>query len=533
MTRVQRTWRAVRLLLAIVLLTTQSVSGSPREGEGGLSLLERIALARLEEVRNTAEVFGRVSWEGFDPSSYPSVIYEKGKWALAAGFDYPPAGFTPIEGVSFGELPVYRATSPMTPPLDSPARLGDDWVVFMELEAPEPLPDGRHMGRRTAERAIGRFIGDAFLLYLMEKRGASTPRVIGAGSYPDDPELIALAVLEQRLILQVLQTRRNERTLGEWNRSLHQLIATRRARYALVGETLTRQEQAIENWEGQRMYTEAMLFTHRVAGAFTEGDIGATDGTFQWYRSSFYLRLVNTHIAMTYAPDTPVLTYRQTTMRAVGLMFILDRFPTVIWRPDNISGELSLIDQLAKHSEFDPEQEEELLTSAKKDFAFDSALVLARSDMATILKERDGLVAGLFPAGSSRLEIVLNGERLDTYHEDPFTARSSGPGALIHEILEIEGEGLHLTIVGTEEDPAAALTHHGVSRDEVSRILITLPTGSAFLLGKKKLRPGSRPRSIGPEELRVSGPGLDLRVASGRFQATGEARLRIEVGSAE
>jgi len=455
---------------------------------------EEIAVARLKEIRAIGTAFQAYTWNDFDPSSFPSVIFEPNAWAIAVGFDQPPPGFRLVEGATDGVRPVFRAApgslSAMTNLTHSLSRVNGTWAVVMKIDPPEIAPDGSYLGRAPTEEAIARFIGDAFLLHLMKLRGMNEPYVVGAADYPDSPELIALTQVEQRLLLRSITIRNISLNLDQFKDLARQVAAVQRARWQLLGPELAAIEKQIEGWDGLRQYAMALVYRHAISGAFESAKIESVDAAFGSYADALFNRQLLTNYPIRHMPEAVAGTHAQVVSRASALTFMLEWMVFPEWKTRALKGDLALTDLVAEKLGLQPEEEPGLLEAAKQAAGYDVSLRQAKADLAWVgLKREQGLGQALSGKGDL-LTIKLNGKKVLRYRDDPLSTRHFGQGRLTHPGgLELRTDVLELEVLGLDGGEAPpVLTRAGASRADLYEITMRVPADARPRLGSKALK---------------------------------------------
>jgi len=499
---------------------------------GQPSAYESMALGRLQEIHAMGEAFKRSSWNGFDPSAISAVILDPDGGAMAVGFTDPPAGFKMMKLVEKSDQLVFRAAPGVfNHPGVSPAKVSGEWAVVSRIDPPASGPDGRFLGRRSAEEWIADFVGDAFLAYLAGLRKEGRTFAIGAAAYPDNADLMALTTLENRMLLQAIVMSFDETNFEEFARLTRHVIAVRRARWNLMGPELASIEQAIENWDGLSLYVAAHVYRSTLSKTFSPAPISHLDPTYAGLEAtSMMFRLMLTNYPLTFTPDAPNATRAQVAYRGGSLGFLLDRVSRQ-WHEMAETGDRSLIEMLAEQIELKAGQsglkaEEEAagLEAAKRRNFYYAALRLAREDLKRNVKQREETLAREFPPGPLRLEIHLTGDRLTVYQEDPATTSDLGGGMVIHRgRLEIHGPGVDLTF-DASRDPSSLrlLTRAKARRDELTGITLILPEEASLAVAAEPYRPEKRPlRLSAGAPLHVKAKGFVLQLQAGALRAAG------------
>ncbi len=525
-------------IVTVTLLASGSLV-STAAGET-LGLGEEMALARLEEIRAVGKAYRERLWPGFDPSEVPAILFEPGGWAMAVGFSEPPEGFRLAEGLRDGQRPVYRAgAGKFTHEGRSPARVGGRWAVLMEIEGPDPMPVGLHMGRRSAEEAIADFIGDAFLLFLMDRRGADTPFVSEIVSYPDSAELMALTAVEHRALLQSARMLEvDETNIDQFLETARQIVAVRRARWNLMGPEVAAHERAIESWESLRCYTVFSLHRLSAWGGITPAGIAAREPTYLGYKNGPMFRTLMTNYPLTRSPDNPTATAAEVAARGCTMAFLLDRIDFRYgwkerpggWRSFALPGDEPLVETLAGGGGARPEEDGPYLEAAKERHQYDPALRLARADLERLRKEREDLFNRLFPPGD-RLEIHLGGVKAEWYEDDSATTGHLGMGRLVHGgRLALRTSGVDLSTEGAEaKGMPRVLTRAGASRGTLESIIVRLGEGSTLAVGGRSHVPAGERFDLSPHRpLLLNAAGLRLEVSEGTLGPGPEGSLHVE-----
>ncbi len=533
--RVNRLIQRGAILLLPALAGGTAVS-PPAAGQP--SAYESMALGRLHEIHAMGRAFKDLTWLGFDPSAIPAVILDPDGGAMAVGFAEPPARFKMMKLIERTDQLVFRAAPGVfNHPGSSPARVSGEWAVVSRIDPPAAGPDGRFLGRRSAEEWIADFVGDAFLAYLAGSRKESRTFAVGAAAYPDSADLMALTTLEHRILLQAIVMPVDETNFEEFVRLVRHLIAVRRARFKLMGPDLASIEQAIENWDGLRLYMAAHVYRNALSRTFSPVPISHLDPTYSGLSAtSMFFRLMLTNHPLTFTPDAPTSTRAQVAYRGGSLGFLLDRVSRQ-WYEMAEAGDHSLIDMLSEQIELKAGQsglkaegEAVDLEAAKRRNFYGVALRLAREDLKRSVKQREETLARDFPPGPRRLEIHLKGERLTVYQDDLAATSDLGGGMVVHRgRLEIHGPGVNLTLEpGRDPSGTLVLTRAKARRDELTGITLILTDGASLAVGEEPYRPEKTPRNLTPEApLRVKSQGIELQVDAGALRAAGGGRLEV------
>ncbi len=524
---------------AILLLPALGALGALGDGTavsplaaGQPSAYESMVLGRLQEIHAMGRAFKDLTWLGFDPSAIPAVILDPDGGAMAVGFAEPPARFKLMKLIERTDQLVFRAAPGVfNDPGGSPARVSGEWAVVSRIDPPAPGPDGRFLGRRSAEEWIADFVGDAFLAYLAGSRKESRTFAVGAATYPDSADLMALTTLERRILQQAIVMPFDETNFEEFVRLVRHLIAVRHARWKLMGPELASIEQAIENWDGLRLYVAALVYRNALSRTFSPIPISHLDPTYSGLAAtSMLFRLMITNYPLTFTPDAPTFTRAQVAYGGGSLGFLLDRVSRQ-WYEKAEAGDSSLIDMLAEQTELKAGQsglkaegEAADLEAAKRRNFYHAALRLAREDLKRSVKQREETLARDFPPGPRRLEIHLTGDRLTVYQDDLATTSDLGGGMVVHRgRLEIHGPGVDLTLEpGRDPFRTGVLTRAKARRDELTGITLILPDGVSLTVGQAPYRPERTPRTVTPEApLRVKAQGIELQAVAGALRAAG------------
>ena len=533
----------VLVLLSMVTLGVLCTMTHARAAEA-LSPGERIALARLKEIRTVADPIQRLSWPDFNAADVASVMYEPDGWAVAVGFKSPPPGFTPIDGVMDGDRPVYRAApgafSQVIHDGRSPALVAGQWAVLSRFDPPETVPSGLYTGRRSAEEALAAFVGDSFLIHLMQQRKKTTPFSIGTAAYPETPELMALTTMENAALVAPLQFRQvDERNIEEFRKKMKEAVAVHHARLKLIGPELADLEKEIENTEGLGLYSATLVYRHAINQSFKPTAVADADPTFRGYEHAFQNRVMATNYPLSYTVDNPAMTQRLVAQRGGTIGSVLDKIDAP-WRPEAPEGKASRFDALAAKQEIKPDDEPAMLEAAKADYRYDLLLGLATDDLARLRRQREAVVARLFPAGASRLVITLSGAPVASYQDDPDTTGHLGEGRLLHPGgVSLQTAGLRVIVSGAIEATGAAgalgvepalMTQAGARRDAVKTITVRLGLDSGLTIGGKRLKTvksGTLLSQTLPLELKT--PEIALKVTAGMVSTAPDGSVQVDL----
>jgi len=514
-------------LVMLQLLLCCHLGGSTclASAEEARTVGERIALARLKEIRAVTPVMRDALWSDFDPAAMPAVIHQPGGWAVAVGFTAPPAGFTLVDGVKDGDRNVYHAGPGVFRHVGrSPALVSGQWAVVSRFEPPEVLVRGDHLGRRNADEVVADFVGDAFLIYLMGQRKSSQPFASGPSSYPDDAELMALTAIEQRILMKGIRMPFNEKNLTEFQNVVRQIVAVHRARWAIMGPELAAAERETESWEGLREFVVSFVFRAATSGTLVPAGTAGDDITFQGYRSAVLERMIVTDFRLMRVPDNPTLSPAQIAGRAGALAWVLDRFAKVAWRLQVIPGDKPLVDFAAEELNVKLEDEAALLQAARSEYHYDAALALARADLGRIVEERQATLRQLMPPARRRLQIRLNHAKVLSYQDDPDESSALGGGWLLHPtMLQLKADGLELTFEAPDgAGGGAVLTRAGARRSRVEEITILLPDKGPVTVGGKPAKARKSPWNLtDTTSFEISASGLTVRLTAGSLSSGG------------
>jgi len=464
-------------LVASVVGTQVPAQGTAGQTQPALSVGERIAIARLREARAAGDGFTNPNVPDFDPAHYPSVIYEPGEWAVAAGFMQAPPGFAAIEGVEVAGKPVWRAPDgTFVPPKTgrrSPARLWGEWAVIAEISAPQVLLSEDHTGRISGEEWLSGFLADGYMLYLMRQRKAETPYVAAPVVWPDSAELAALSALQQRLIMRSGRMHVTEKNVADWYALLAQLVAVTHERRRVLGPQLTAREHAVELTDGVRHWVVTLLPRLGLLGGFERTPIHESDPTFHGYADSPVLRSALSYETLIAFPDSPASSRRQIATRAGEIINLIEMLKLWSWRVDLVAGIRPLIDQVGDRISYKIEEEPAHLQKGKADNGYDLALSLAASDLEVLRRGREALLATTFPPGKERLEIQLASPV--TWTGPPEGSSWLGEGRwLVTSELSLDTPALRLRKTA---QGSPVLVREGDRPGTVSGLLLVIPPG--------------------------------------------------------
>ena len=512
-----------------VVMTLAGLAGAEQQPLGAH---ERAAIAR---VRALATLRDFLPWRDFDPMAYPTVIFARGEWALAFGFDAPLPGFAPLPDVTIGGRAVLRdASGSFAPPPWSPASVGGRWTVIAEEIPPAAAPSGMHLGGPSSEESMARMVGDAFGLYLMSKRGTMTPHAPTPVGYPDSAELIALASLEKRILLDLFQIRAlTEITIPDHKRLARQAIAVHEERARLLGPDLAAAEEAVELWDGLRSDAATVLHKLAMQSSFRAEGLAGEDPSFNGRTVSGLHRALALSFPMSLSPDGPAATVAQIAARACALGFAAERLDGA-WRLRAVGGDRSLTDilsaTLGEPGEGEVTAAAELLSQARQTFHYDVLLEAGRETIERVATVREAFLAEM-GGGGARVVIRLNGAAVSEYLEDAASARHLGGGSLLHERgLLVRAAGLELDYLPPLSGAGSAVkvvTRSSHRSDRVAEIVLVTPAASGRSLFKQGT-PADGPPLI------LEGEGLAVRIVGGRVSpgAEGETIVDLPVAAA-
>jgi len=516
-------------IIALVLVAAVAAgTAAPRAGDEPLGVQERAAIAR---VRALESLRGLLPWQDFDPTEYPFIVHAPGEWALAFGFEAPPDGFATVDDVIVAGRPVTRnASCSFAPPPWSPAKVGGSWAVISEAVAPEAAPAGSHLGGPSSEETLARMVGDAFGLYLMRKRGTSSPHVAVPVGYPDSPELIALTSLERKILLELFRIKAlTELTIPNQRRLSRQAIAVHEERARLIGPELAAAERDVERWDGLR--ADAAQVVHKLAmqGSFRPEGLEAADPGFNGNSISGLNRGLLLSYPTSLVVDGPAATVAQIAGRFCALGFAAERMDGA-WRIRAVDGDRSVIDILAAAlgapREGETTSAPELLTQAKESFDYDLLLDAGREVLQRITVGREAILAAI-GAGADKVVIRLNGAAVTEYVEDAATARHLGGGSLLHEkALTVRTTSLELQYLPARPvTPLRVITRSTNRSDRIAEIaLVGAPGRPPLSLFESQSSQGGMETG-----LKLEGEGLKARIARARVTKGAEGETIIEV----
>ena len=521
------------LLHVAVLMSVSFGAGATAGPDDTATLGQSIVLARLEEIKAIGVLMAEQTWPGFDPLAVPAILYEPGGWAFAIGFPEPPSGFAAIEGVKHGERALYRApVGSFAHKGRSPALIDGRWAVISTFEPPRVAPAGARMGREAGEEGLGRFVGDAFAIFLMERRGRKTPFVTGPAAYPESAELMALTTLENRAMTTPLQLASiTEKNIDAYHRMFRAVVAIRHARWKLMGEEVAGLEREIELTEGLRLYTETMVHRYAMNRLLVSTGPEKGDGSFVRWVNGGAMRMLGVGYPMFSTADNPAFTLPQVAVRGAILAALVDK-SAAAWRPDAISGDTALIDLLARMEKLERDAEPAILAEVKKEYEYEPILKLAEDDLARLQRDRAAWRRSHFPPGPALVEIVLPAGEAATYADDPWTTGHLGGGALTHPGgLTLKTGGIEIEAAPAAEGGAGLiLTESGSRRQHVNRVILALPSDGSLSVAGKPYKRSEKPRPVNDmEPLTIEAPGLKLRAGRGSILRKPDGSLQVTI----
>ncbi len=350
---------------------------APSGAAAGPSASRRLGIARLRGAWWIGRGVREHVFKDFDPNAIPVLMVERREgregWALLMNHPAPPDGFTLAEEVGAEGPAVFAGKAPPLPPgAFSPFPLaGAPTALFI---VGETLPDGP-LGSEPAERILPRLIHEMVHVYALSRGTPPGLAPASALTYPDIPEVMALAAVENRILMEFLNA---DLTKTLYLEDLaRQFIAVRRTRWALAGESAG-SERRLELAEAPAIYAESQALRILGQRLIEPPPLQGADPAYHSFQYPLLWRLTFLQDRLAGMPSNPSHLAARIPYAAAAQALMLERLNAPDWLTRVFKADTALIDLLAERVPLDAAQQEEAFSRARTAFDYEPALALAR-----------------------------------------------------------------------------------------------------------------------------------------------------------
>lgn len=356
--------RFLRTVPAAITAATL-LAATPAVAAPDLSNQDSELLAGLAEVYQLSRLKGSKVWPGLDLHKRPLILFDRNRVAFLINHPRPPKGFvkltqTPPIPLS---VPIYVRYG-RSPEFEQASSLG---IVLNGVKTTLlPYPFFFYDGAVTSRD----FVSALFASYIQHdiRRFASyaTRSESQASGYPtENLANMAMADLENKMLAVALQAE----SLDLAKRNALWFVAVRRERQEKLGKTLAAYEDQAEAVEGATRFAE-LMFT--AAGASDYQPLrSAALKTPGYAKESELLRQVSGLLHQTLDPNA--VRRDRFSLTGAAMALLLERFGAPNWR-QQLTGQESLDDLLARAVEYSDSQRERLLKEAHRVYSYERTL---------------------------------------------------------------------------------------------------------------------------------------------------------------
>lgn len=381
---------AALAMVGAVLISAAAFSGwaaaspepaqsAPAEGSGPANLLpasENQAIAQLKGAWWMGRGLHDLLWSDFDPNSIPVLMIERrpgrAPWALLMGHAAPPAGFALVSAGGADAPAIYGAKEAgVAAGAASPLLFaGKSSAVYF---AGESIPDSPY-GTAAAERIIPQIIHEMAHVYALSKGMPADLVPASPPAFTPAPELVALTVLENRILAEFLYADTSKTIVME--ELARQFLAVRRARWALMGKAAD-YERRVELFEAPAFYAQSQAMKLGAQKQIEPPPIQEADPSYHSFQFGLLWRLNVLISRLVDTPLEPAQVIARIPFAGAAQVMMLERLG-VDWRDHVFKADTPLSDLLAARLTLDPSQQEGALTAARATYGYAPALALAR-----------------------------------------------------------------------------------------------------------------------------------------------------------
>ena len=436
-----RARRLVSVLLALAgsaLVASPAAAATPsyvKAAEGRpqeLVARESVLLARLEQLRELGRLYGKNYWPGWDILSTPIAVHDQGRLAVLIQHPNPPAHFTRVE-TPLVSTPVYVSTNTSgmlantALPLNGVVTSMIAYDTMMTAEAEDALAVCLHeFFHAYRQRIAPQKFGDILVLVF--------------GRYPEfSIDNNAWLSLEALLLDQALDERDRRHARGLAQR----FLAVRAVRRRLLPADLVRFERGEEANEGLSQYVEYRFLSQRLKGYAGTEPLRRLDPGFSGFRRNRVLLRRRLAPLTDLALAGPTLRERLYPL-GMAQAVLLDRLRPG-WQKEFETTEKFLDELLADAVGFPTGDNVAIQTLYQRALQgpgidWKGIQEQVRREMAGRAREREKLLAELFPPGAAELEVDVSGVRgqFHLHGVNPNTLLALPDGRLLARFLVVD-----------------------------------------------------------------------------------------------
>ncbi|MBO9541810.1 hypothetical protein J7643_14565 [bacterium] len=351
--------RIVPMAAGLLLLTSAGTASA-----ASLTTTDRTILNALAEATAVSGGSKGILWPGFDLSTQPFALYDRGRLTLLVNHPRPPQGFVPVADVPTllkghvhqraGSLDALDRAQDLTVPLGG---VKVAFIPYMYLTY-----DGQVQPREFIPPLFSAHTREAFAGSQVRQRMAEA----ASRAYPSrNVENTALANLENRILaIALLQSAADKRR--EYGRFF---LAVRKSRHAMLDGRIARYEDATERLQGAMRYTETAA---TLAGsAPTHRPLPGT----RWEREADDDRMLISRLSQPLDSEETRQSRLSATGTAMGL--ILDRLGDASWK-QRVTRGASITEAFATGMGYRDRDTAALFAEAKRRFAYDELRTAAQ-----------------------------------------------------------------------------------------------------------------------------------------------------------
>jgi len=319
-------------------------------------------------------------WNEFDPNTIPVLLVERRPGrphrALLTGHPAPPSTFTLVAAAKDDLPAIYGASEASLPPAGSspPLFAGHRTAVFIMGET---VPDTEY-GSPAAEQILPRIIHEMAHVYALSKGMAADLVPAAPPAFTPTPEVIALAGVENRILVEFLYADAGKTLILE--EMARQFIAVRRARWAMMGKAAD-YEKRVELFEAPAYFAQLQVLKLASGKQIEPPPFPDADPSYHSFQFGLLWRLNSIIGKLTDTPTEAAHLISRIPIAAAAQGQLLGRLG-VDWAEKSFKGDKSLLDLLSERVAIEPVQQESALTAARATYGYEAAVALAKERLA-------------------------------------------------------------------------------------------------------------------------------------------------------
>jgi hypothetical protein len=492
-----------------------------------LTPVQQLAAARGAEALDAAGIVSTALFKAFDPDALSLLVVQPAKWAVLLNHPQPPAAFRRAEPLGRRKL-----EEEGTQPVPWSVHLTNATSPYEELPHPWVMLEERPTAvvfLNDVSVATGNAAGwppsEAVLIHMVRALWQTHRAVVEPGRgldempwrYHASAEDLALAVIEQRLLLAANRLVYNEHTQDDYRKLLKTWLAVRKLRLKNNPAAMS-MEETMEHRQGMADFVQTAPF--RLAekpGAEDRPQLEGIDPLFVRYRNFVNLRINILNYPLNWSPMDPVECLLQARARGVMLAYVawpvLPMWSETYFPPGggNPRPWRELLEPaLYKDAPADPITEAQLIDEARTNERHDLLVRLIRSAMEEKASGNPNTAAhGNLP----ELRLSLAGRPLLAWEASPKWSWLSPGRVAVAGPLRLKFEGGEVRLGGGSR---AIFSAAGES-SELAEVRLLPPAGSALTVGKRTLPWGTGRKTLslqGDGSLMAPGMEVSFRGAS-------------------